>query len=75
MKILTGKVVSTKMTKTIVVDVVRQRFHPRYKKIIRRSKRYKVHCEDQSIKEGDVVKIVSCRPVSANKHFKLLSRV
>lgn len=71
MRILTGKVVSTKMTKTIVVEVVRHRLHPLYKKIMKRSKRYKVHNENENVKVGDAVRIVETRPISKEKHFKL----
>ncbi|MBI4990607.1 30S ribosomal protein S17 [Candidatus Gottesmanbacteria bacterium] len=72
MKTLTGKVVSTKMAKTIIVEVVRQNVHPLYKKIMHRSTRYKVHNEDSSVKEGDTVKIVSVRPISKDKHYKVI---
>jgi small subunit ribosomal protein S17 len=72
-KILTGKVVATKMDKTIVVKIVRHQLHPLYKKIVKRSKRYKAESGDnQDIKIGDVVKIVETRPVSRQKHFKLV---
>jgi small subunit ribosomal protein S17 len=69
MKILEGKVVSNKMSKTIVVEVERQNFHPLYKKIIRRTKRYKVESENPNIKIGDIVKIKQARPISKEKHF------
>lgn len=71
MKTLTGKVVSARMNKTIVVSVERLWMHPLYKKYIKRTRRYKVHCEDPHIKTGDMVKIVSNRPISKEKHFKL----
>lgn len=72
MKTLVGKIVSTKMDKTIVVEVITQKLHPLYKKIRRVSKRYKVHCDDKSIKEGDMVKIATSRPISSQKHFKFV---
>lgn len=72
MKELTGKVVSCKMKNTIVVEVESTRLHPLYRKYLKRSKRLKVHCEDQTVKEGDTVKIVSTRPMSKEKHYKLL---
>lgn len=75
MKMLVGKVVSKKMSKTIVVEVVRQRMHPLYKKMLHSSKRYKVHCIDESVKEGDIVKIVSVSPISKEKHFRLDSKL
>jgi small subunit ribosomal protein S17 len=72
MKVLIGKVVSTKMAKTLVVEVARQKVHPLYKKLLRRSKRLKVDCGSKEIKVGDMVKIVSTRPISKEKHYKLL---
>jgi small subunit ribosomal protein S17 len=71
MKSLNGKVVSTKMQNTIVVEVQHQRMHPLYKKFITKSKRFKVHSEDPSVKEGDMVTIEQIRPISKEKHFKL----
>jgi small subunit ribosomal protein S17 len=65
----TGIVVSTKMNKTIVVDIRRMFQHPRYRKVIVRHKRMKVHCEDQAVKVGDVVDIQQTRPISREKHF------
>lgn len=75
MKILTGKVVSTKMNKTIVVEVVRQTKHPLYKKIIKKSKRYKVHQSGQDLELGDIVKIGPVKPISKEKHFKVLEKI
>ena len=71
MKTLTGKVVSTKMNKTVIVEVDRERFHPLYKKIMHRSKRFKVHTENNDLKIGDQVMIKECRPISKEKHFIL----
>ena len=50
---LTGKVVSTKMNKTIIVEVKRQVTHPVYRKILIRTKKYKVHNEDKKVNVGD----------------------
>lgn len=72
MRTLTGKVVSVKMGKTIVVEIARQIVHPLYKKIMHRTTRLKVHNEIGDIKEGDKVQIVSTRPISKDKHFKVL---
>ena len=69
MKTNIGKVVSTKMNKTVIVEVVRERFHPLYKKIMRRSKRFKVHSETGNIREGDQVVIRQSPPISKEKHF------
>lgn len=67
-----GKVVSTKMQNTVVVSVERSFKMPIYKKIIRRHKKYKAHNEDLKINEGDTVEIVRSRPISKDKHFKVL---
>lgn len=75
MKTLIGQVVSTKMTNTVIVEIQRQRLHPLYKKFIRRSKRYKAGNTDPSIQEGDIVKIVSNKPISKEKHYKVVGKV
>lgn len=67
-----GKVVSTKMQNTVVVSVERAFKMPIYKKIIRRHKKYKAHNEDLKINEGDTVEIVRSRPISKDKHYKVL---
>ncbi|OGG08044.1 30S ribosomal protein S17 [Candidatus Gottesmanbacteria bacterium RIFCSPHIGHO2_02_FULL_40_24] len=69
---LTGKVVSTKMNKTIIVEVKRQVTHPVYRKILIRTKRYKVHNEDKKVNVGDSVRIRQVRPVSKEKHYLLV---
>lgn len=74
-KIFTGKVISTKMMKTVTVLVERKFRHPLYKKIITRRKKYKVHNENLEIKEGDVVIFKETRPISKDKHFILLEKV
>lgn len=71
-KQFTGTVVSTKMQKTIVVLVERKLQHPRYRKIIIRHKRYKAHCENPNVKEGDVVTIMETKPMSKDKKFILV---
>jgi small subunit ribosomal protein S17 len=68
---LKGTVVSTKMKDTSVVLVERYVRHPKYKKYLRRSKRYKVHDPGNTLKDGDLVVIVSCKPISKDKHFKI----
>ncbi|OGF98855.1 30S ribosomal protein S17 [Candidatus Gottesmanbacteria bacterium RIFCSPHIGHO2_02_FULL_39_14] len=75
MKELTGKVLSIRMNKTVVVAVERQVKHPLYKKIIRRSKKYKVHNQNLTLKEGDLVKIVETIPISKDKHFKVIKKL
>lgn len=71
-KTLTGKIVSVKMSKTVVVEVVRKTPHPLYKKLIRRSKNIKADSGELTLNVGDSVKIVQTRPISKNKFFKVL---
>lgn len=71
-KLLTGKVVSTKMQNTAVVSVERAYQHPVYKKTIRRNKKYKAHVDAGVIvHDGDTVDITECRPLSKEKTFKV----
>ncbi len=72
-KILMGIVVSDTMDKTIVVKVEQLKPHPRYRKFIRRSRRFKAHDETNSAKVGDRVKIIECRPLSKDKNFRLIA--
>jgi len=67
-----GQVVSTKMTKTIVVEVSRRVPHPLYKRIIGKRKKFYAHDEQGTAKMGDVVRIVECRPLSKLKRWQLL---
>jgi small subunit ribosomal protein S17 len=66
-----GEVVSTKMAKTIVVEVTRRVAHPVYKRIVTKRKKFYAHDEQQSAKPGDVVRIVECRPLSKLKRWEL----
>jgi small subunit ribosomal protein S17 len=66
-----GEVVSTKMQKTIVVEVSRRVPHPLYKRIIGKRKKFYAHDEEQTAKTGDVVRIVECRPISKLKRWRL----
>ncbi len=72
-KALRGTVVSDKMDKTVVVSVTRFVKHPKYKKHIKKSKRYKAHDENNTYKVGDIVTIQETRPMSKDKHFKVLA--
>lgn len=67
----TGLVVSTKMDKTIVVEVAEYKAHPIYKKIISRTKKYKAHNTEFVCQLGDEVKIVECKPISKTKLWQL----
>ncbi|MFW5444209.1 MAG: 30S ribosomal protein S17 [Methylococcaceae bacterium] len=73
LRTVTGRVVSDKMDKTITVKVERLVKFPIYGKFVRRSTKYMAHDEQNQAKEGDVVSITSCRPLSKNKTFKLVS--
>ncbi len=66
---LVGQVVSDKMDKTVVVSVRQTRQHPLYGKVIRVSKRYKAHDENNTCRVGDQVRIVESRPISRDKHW------
>ncbi len=72
-KTLSGVVVSDKMDKTIVVSVNRFVKHPKYKKYIKQSKKYKAHDETNAHKIGDKVTIIETRPMSKDKHFKVVT--
>ena len=74
-KILIGDVVSDKMNKTIVVKVDTRKKHKLYRKYILTSKKFKAHDELEKCKTGDTVKIIECRPLSKDKHFRLLEIV
>ncbi len=71
-KTITGKVVSNKMEKTIAVVIERYEPHPRYGKYIRRSTKLLAHDENNESREGDVVAIEECRPLSRRKSFRLV---
>ena len=74
-RILVGTVVSDKADKTVVVKVERKVKHPMYGKIIRRSKKYHAHDEDNAFKAGEVVRIEETRPLSKLKTWKVIDRV
>jgi small subunit ribosomal protein S17 len=67
---LIGKVVSTKMNKTVLVEIGRLVAHPLYKKRLKKTKRFKAH-DEIGVEIGDKVRIVSVRPMSGDKHFKV----
>ena len=71
-RILSGIVVSSNLNKTIVVNVTRRIKHKLYKKIIRRSKKYHVHDENNSFKIGDNVSIIESKPISKQKKWVVL---
>jgi small subunit ribosomal protein S17 len=65
-------VVSDKMQKTVVVQIVRRMPHPVYGKMVTRSKRLKAHDEENSAKVGDTVRIMETRPLSKDKRWRLV---
>ncbi|BDA64840.1 MULTISPECIES: 30S ribosomal protein S17 [Actinomyces] len=71
-KVRRGYVVSDKMDKTVVVLVEERYKHSLYGKVLRRSKKVKVHDENNEAGVGDLVSIMETRPLSATKHFRLL---
>jgi len=71
-KMETGVVHSTKMDKTIVVDVVTKTRHPKYEKFVTHKTRYHVHDENGEAAQGDRVEIMSTRPISKTKRWRLV---
>ena len=74
-RILTGRVVSNKMDKTIVVMVERRVKHPVYGKFVRKSTKLSAHDENNDCTEGDLVSVSECRPISKSKAFRLVEIV
>ena len=71
-RVFAGVVTSDKMTDTIVVSVQQYVKVPKYKKYVKKNKKYKAHDAGNTKKIGDKVEIVECRPISKDKHFKLI---
>lgn len=74
-KIRMGLVVSDKMDKTIVVAVIEHVKHPMYKKIMKRTYKLKAHDEENACGIGDKVKVMETRPLSKDKHWRLVEIV
>ena len=70
-QILTGRVISGEMSKTVNVRVTREIPHPVYKKRVKRYKNYLAHVESVAPKEGDIVRIASVRPISKKKRWQV----
>ena len=66
-----GMVVSNKMNKTVIVAIENRSRHPKYKKIVVKTQRYKAHDEENKCKEGDYVRIKETRPLSKTKHWEV----
>ncbi len=71
-RVLRGTVVASKMQDTCTVAVERYIKHPKYKKYLRRTKKYLVHDAGNTAQVGDKVEIAEVRPISKNKHFSLI---
>ncbi len=72
-RILSGVVTSSKSNKTITVDVTRRIKHKLYKKIIRQTKKYHAHDENNEFNVGDIVSIIETKPISKLKKWKVIS--
>jgi small subunit ribosomal protein S17 len=72
-KLMTGTVVSDKMNKTIVILVERKFSHKKFKKVVKRSKRYKCHDEENTCAVGDIVTVKEVRPLSKDKRWSLVT--
>jgi small subunit ribosomal protein S17 len=70
-QVLTGRVTSAKMEKTIVVEVLRLVQHKKYRRVVRISKKFYAHDEKRQAKPGDTVRIVASRPISKLKRWRL----
>ena len=74
-KVREGVVLSAKMDKTVVVEVTRRTSHPQYSKTVQSHTRYYAHDEENTLKEGDKVRIVETKPLSKLKRWRLLEIV
>ncbi len=73
-KILKGEITSAKNNKTIVVEVTRKFKHPFYGKIIKRSKKYHAHDQNNKYKEGEIVSIIESKPISKKKKWQVIEK-
>ena len=74
-KLVVGEVVSNRMNKTIVVEVVRKRTHPLYGRVISKGKKFYAHDEKNEAHVGDVVRLEETRPLSKLKRWRLMEVV
>lgn len=70
-RVIQGRIVSKAGDKSVVVLVERKVLHPKYRKIVKRFKKYAIHDENNQAKVGDVVSAIECRPISKSKSFRL----
>ncbi|MDZ4350486.1 MAG: 30S ribosomal protein S17 [Xanthomonadaceae bacterium] len=75
LRTIEGRVVSNKMDKTVTVLVERQVKHPLYGKYIRRSSKLHAHDDTNVCREGDVVRVTECRPISKSKNWRVVEIV
>ena len=73
-KILKGIVKSSKNNKTVVVEVTRKFAHPFYGKVIKRTKKYHAHDENNKFKEGELISIIEFQPISKKKRWKVIEK-
>ena len=73
-KVLKGVITSAKNNKTVVVEVTRKFAHPFYGKVIKRSKKYHAHDENNKFKEGEIIQIIECNPISKKKKWKVVEK-
>lgn len=71
-KSLVGEVLSDKMDKTVVVSVERRFRHPVFERVVRRSKKYVAHDEENACRIGDLVRLQETRPLSKRKRWKVV---
>jgi small subunit ribosomal protein S17 len=74
-KVRVGRVVSDRMDKTVVVQIGHRKSHPLYKKVVQRRERFKAHDETNECKVGDLVRIMETRPLSKEKHWRVVEVV
>lgn len=70
-RVIQGRVVTKAGDKSVTIIVERRVTHPKYRKIVKRFKKYIVHDEGNSVKVGDVIEAIECRPLSKRKAFSL----
>lgn len=74
-KDITAKVVSMKMQKTVIVEMVHVSRHPLYRKAVKKTKRFAAHVENIELAVGDTVKVLETKPMSKTKHFIVTEKV
>lgn len=70
-RVIQGRVVSKAGDRSVIVLIERKVVHPKYRKIVKRFKKYTIHDQDNSAKIGDIVSAIECKPISKTKTFNL----